>query len=263
MTAPRRAGQDNPLSGMEHDMNDAHTDPGPAGQGGMDGPGQRAWTGRTWLMGAGALVTAVVVIAVALWVLVGRDGPSPTPAPATASPTAPDPGAGPDVTSEPTADPADPAVTPAEVGQAPASDQGTGQQLEDMQVAEAWVRELVDWRPGENTSRPATDRARALMAPDAFYENLTGGVTDRVAGMVFDAGGTASVTELVDVTPPEVYPPGAGYVVLQVEVTTTGPDGWVGPTLHLVVELQVVGGQVTSVLIGDGGAWTTEPGDLP
>jgi hypothetical protein len=200
-------------------------------------------------IGVSALVVCAAVAVAAVWVLVTPDtdaAAEPAAAASTSHAVAPTtPASTP--TPEPDADTID-----ADVG-GPVSEDHDVAGDTDAALAESWVRTLLGWTPQERDARGADARAREA-APGADIEVVAGAVLDHAAALA--AGSPlAPLVEVLDVTDPEVWTP--DWVVLDVQVITgAAPEvGVPGFVLHVVCEVQVIEGQVTGALIGDGAAW--------
>jgi hypothetical protein len=214
---------------------------------------------RLVVIGVAVLIGCAAIIAAAIWTLVNPSAPRPQPT-ALATSTAPARDAQDDhrVVGEHDHD-HDEDGSPhrhgaAEIVGEPAVEAPT---LDDVQVAETWVRTLLGWTHQERDATAALARATQA-APGVQLEHLAAAVLDHAAAL---AAGASEVNQVhvVDVTDPTIWP--AGWVVLDAAVTTSGdPEAGVPPiVLHVTCEVEVADGQVVTAVIGDGAAWIEHP----
>jgi hypothetical protein len=214
---------------------------------------------RLVLIGAGVLIGCAAIIAAAIWTLVNPGAPRPQPT-TLATSTAPARDAQDDhreVDEHDHDHDEDGSLHrhgATEIVGEPAAEAPT---LDDVQVAETWVRTLLGWTHQERDATAALARATQA-APGVQLEHLAAAVLDHAAALAAGAG-EANQVHVVDVTDPTIWP--AGWVVLDAAVTTSGdPDAGVSAiVLHVTCEVEVADGRVITAVIGDGAAWIEHP----
>ncbi len=211
---------------------------------------------RVIATGAAALLVCAAIIATATWWLLRPTTPTPDDRSTTTTTTTPTPAA-----PEGTAD-HDSADAGGDGGGHPyrhgagaitGTPYGTAPQIDDITLAQTWVATLLGWTPDERDASAAAARAAAL-APQADVQQLAGNVLDQAAALAAGGPQPGQLT-VVEVTDPNVWPP--GWVVLDVTLTTSAaPQAGVPQVvLYVTCEVQVIDGQVVAAVIGDGAAW--------